>query len=132
MEWKEIYSVRVKEFDRQHKRLIDMINELHWAIKTGRGKAVVSYILTEMIDYATTHFEAEEKYMSGFEFPGYAQHKAEHNAFALKVLDFQKRYSRGSITLTFEVMNFLEEWLIKHIQGTDKKYGTFLNTKGLK
>ncbi len=28
MEWKEVYSVRVKELDRQHKRLIDMINEL--------------------------------------------------------------------------------------------------------
>jgi hemerythrin len=31
-----------------------------------------------------------------------------------------------------EVLNFLKGWLVKHIQGTDKKYGPFLNAKGVK
>lgn len=132
MEWKEIYSVNVKEIDGQHKKLIGMINELHDAMKAGKGHGVISVILKEMIDYATTHFGTEEKYMSMFNFPGYAQHKAEHDAFAIKVLDFQQKYNRGSLALTFEVMDFLENWLVTHIQGTDRKYGPFFNMKGLK
>ena len=131
MSWKELYSVNVKEIDEQHKKLIGMINELHDAMKVGKGKVVTSLILKEMIDYAATHFATEEKYMIKFEFPGYAQHKAEHDAFSVKVLDFQQKYNEGSIALSFEVMEFLEDWLVKHILGTDKQYGPFLNMKGV-
>ena len=44
----------------------------------------------------------------------------------------QKKYKAGSTsTLSLEVLKFLENWLIKHIQGTDKKYGPYLNGKGV-
>jgi hemerythrin len=132
MNWKAIYSVHIAEIDEQHKKLIGMINELHDAMKEGRGSAVISLVLKEMIAYAASHFATEEDYMSRFAFQGYAVHKAEHGAFTAKVLDFQREYSRGSISLTFDVMDFLEDWLVKHIQGTDKQYALFLNMKGIK
>ena len=132
MSWKEIYSVNVKEIDEQHKKLISMINEIHDAMKVGRGKMATSLILKETIDYAATHFATEEKYMSRFEFPGYAQHKAEHDAFSVKALDFQQKYNQGRVALSFEVMEFLEDWLLKHILGTDKQYAPLLNMKGVK
>jgi hemerythrin len=28
-------------------------------------------------------------------------------------------------------MNFLKNWLVKHILGTDKAYGPFINGKGI-
>ena len=34
--------------------------------------------------------------------------------------------------LSMEVMNFLKNWLVKHIMGTDKHYGPYLNAKGVK
>lgn len=132
MAWKEIYSVNVKEIDEQHKKLIGMINELHGAMKMGKGKEVTAVILKEMIDYAASHFATEEKYMSKFGFPGYAQHKDEHDAFTRKIMDFKVKYDEGSVALSFEVMDFLEDWLLKHIQGTDRQYGPFFNEKGLK
>jgi len=132
MNWKAIYSVHIAVIDEQHKKLIDMINELHDAMKEGRGRALISLVLKEMIAYASSHFATEEDYMSRFAFQGYAVHKAEHGAFTAKVLDFQREYNRGSISLTFDVMDFLENWLVKHIQGTDKQYALFLNMKGIK
>ena len=33
--------------------------------------------------------------------------------------------------MTVEVMNFLKDWLSNHIQTSDKKYGPFLNSKGV-
>ncbi len=131
MEWKETYSVNVQEIDGEHQKLIGMINELHDAMKVGKGKTIITIILRGMINYATTHFATEEKYMRVFDFPGYAEHKAEHDAFTNKVIDFQRQYNRGSTMLTFDVMDFLNHWLVTHIQGTDKKYGPFFNMKGL-
>jgi hemerythrin len=47
------------------------------------------------------------------------------------VLDIQKQYQDGKINITMETMKFLEDWVAKHIMGTDKKYGPYLNGKGV-
>ena len=64
--------------------------------------------------------------------PDLAAHKKEHVGLTDQVLEVQKKYKAGSTsTLSLEVLNFLKNWLIKHIQGTDKKYGPYLNGKGV-
>lgn len=128
--WDNRLSVGIKVFDEQHKRLVSMINELHEAMKTGRGKHVLNDILRKMEEYAKTHFTSEEVIMKKYGFPGYWEHKREHEAFIAKVREFRTKYEKGELTLTFEVMNFLKNWLINHIMGTDKKYGPFLRERG--
>ena len=34
--------------------------------------------------------------------------------------------------LALELLRYLKEWLARHIQQDDKKYGVFLNGKGVK
>lgn len=130
--WNEKYSVGVKEIDSQHQNLVNLINELHEAMKQGKGKAIMSQVLQTLIDYTATHFGTEEKYMTSFKYPQLSSHKLEHEEFVKKVLDFQKEYNSGKLALTLDVMAFLKEWLVSHIQGTDKKYSPCFNENGLK
>ena len=70
--------------------------------------------------------------MKQHSFPAFAAHKAEHDALTAQVIDVQKKYNSGATAaLSMEVMNFLKNWLVKHIMGTDKGYSSFLNEKGL-
>ena len=69
--------------------------------------------------------------MKTHEYPEYEEHKAKHEKMTQKVLEVQKQYHDGSINITFEVMKFLENWVDKHILGTDMKYSGFLNGKGV-
>ncbi len=48
-----------------------------------------------------------------------------------KVLALQQQFDQGKATITLDVMEFLQQWLDKHILGTDKKYAPFLNSKGV-
>jgi len=132
MSWNDGYSVNIKEIDEQHKVLISLINQLYDAMQVGKGKEVLSTILDNMINYVGTHFSNEEKYMEDFGYPDYEKHKAEHNDFVKKTLDFQKGFSEGKIGLSVEVMFFLKEWTVSHIMGSDKKYSPFFNQKGIK
>jgi hemerythrin len=129
--WNDSYSVKIKQFDDQHKKLVQMVNELHDAMKVGKGKEVLGKVLDSLIQYTGTHFSDEEKLMVQHKFPEYETHKKEHNKLVLQVLDVQKQFHAGSLTITQPVMTFLKDWLQKHIQGEDKKYGIFLNGKGI-
>ncbi len=127
--WNEKYSVNIQEIDDQHKRLIGLVSQLHGAMQQGKGKEVMDKILKELIQYTRTHFAAEERIMKVNGYPEYEVHKAKHFKMAQKVADIYRDYQDGKATITLEVMNFLESWLDKHIMGTDKQYGPFLNGK---
>jgi len=129
--WNDNFSVKVKEIDRQHQNLIRMINDLDDAMRQAKGKDILKKILGEMVDYTASHFAAEEKYFARFGYPEAENHIKEHKVFIEKVASFQKKFETTRIGLTTDVINFLSDWLRKHIQGTDKKYGPFLNEKGI-
>lgn len=129
--WSDSLSVKVKQFDDQHKKLVDMVNQLFDAMKAGKGNQVMGDILKSLIQYTQTHFAAEERIMKQYGYPDFEAHKKEHNALVMQVLDLQKQFQEGKAVLTQNVMTFLRDWLSKHIQGEDKKYGVYLNGKGV-
>jgi hemerythrin len=132
MTWSEALSVNIKEIDDQHKKLVDLINQLHAAMLKGEGKIVVGPILSELTAYTVYHFKTEEGYMERFAYPNTQAHRLEHQRFVKKVGEFKAAYDAGSIGLSNEVMHFLADWLKDHILVTDKKFGPFFNSKGLR
>ena len=132
MTWKDTYSVGVAEIDQQHKKLIDLINQLDDAMSKGQGKTILEKILGDLINYCASHFALEEKLFDQHGYPDADDHKAKHKKMTEKVLSLQKQFQQEKMTITFDVMDFLQKWLDKHILGTDKKYGPYLNSKGVK
>ena len=132
IEWNDNLSVNIAEIDKQHRRLVDMINELNDAMKLGKGNAVLGKIINGLIDYTATHFGTEEKYFKTFGYPDAESHKKEHADFVSKVSEFKSGFNKGKLSVSVEVMRFLSQWLQNHIKVIDKKYGPFLNEKGLK
>ena len=130
--WNDRLSVNIKEIDDQHKKLVDMINHLHDAMKEGKGEAVVLGIVDEMKQYAASHFALEEKYMQEHSYPDLLKHKAEHDNFVAKVLQVESDCKSGKCAMSMDILNFLSGWLVEHIKGTDKKYGPYLNERGVK
>ena len=132
LQWNESYSVHVTSFDQQHQTLFRSINELHEALRAGHGKDVVGKLLQRLIDYTASHFAAEEPVLERNGYPELATHRAAHKALVNQVLKFQKDFEAGSAGIAVELMQFLQKWLSEHIRNTDKKYGAFLNEKGIR
>lgn len=130
--WNDRLSVNIKEIDDQHKKLVEMINNLHDAMKGGKGDAVVFGIVDQMKKYAASHFALEEKHMKAHNYPDFVKHKAEHDKFVAKVLQVEKDCKSGKCAMSMDILNFLSTWLVDHIKGTDKKYGPYLNERGIK
>jgi hemerythrin-like metal-binding protein len=129
--WSRSYSVGVSQMDKEHQRLIDIINNLYAAMRSGRSKDAIGTILDELIDYTKSHFAHEEKLMQEINYEGFDEQKRCHVALVSQVVEIQQKYRAGT-ALGQEVMSFLKDWLIKHIQGVDKRYGPAMNKKGVK
>ncbi len=126
LEWDEKLSVSIKEIDDQHKKLFEIINSLHAAMKHGKGVDIIEEIISELKDYTHYHFSAEEAYMEKANYSEIASHRDCHREFVNKLEDFQKELDESKFGLSIKVMHFLADWLVKHIKDTDQKYSSFI------
>lgn len=131
LKWKDSLSVNVAAFDIHHKKLIDILNELHDFMLVGKPQMIIEKVIMDLLNYTKYHFEAEESVMLNHNFSGYIQHKAEHDNFVAKIQECMNNYKSSSMALSIDLMDFLREWLTGHIMGTDRKYSVFLNGKGV-
>jgi len=129
--WSDELSVGVKKFDDQHKVLIDRLNELHDAMRTGKSNEVIGKVLDSLVEYTIHHFKSEEEAFDAFDYPAADQHKKEHKSFTDKAATLQSDFKAGKLFLSVEVMNFLIDWVQKHIQGSDAAYESFFADKEL-
>lgn len=130
--WNEKYSVDIKTIDDQHLVLLQIINDLHEAMKAGKSKEILGSTLDGLVKYTNTHFSNEEKLMMSAAYPQLPSHKIEHSRFVSKLNEFQKNFDNGSTLLSIDLLNFLRDWLLNHITVTDKQYSPLMKQKGIK
>jgi hemerythrin len=124
-------EVNIKEVDDQHRQLFVILNRLHDAVVEGKEQGELYAILDELIEYTVYHFQTEEKLFVEHDFPGYAVHKAEHDKLTGTAVDLQAKLRDGSATLSFELLDFLHDWLMQHTLGLDQEMGPYLNERGI-
>ncbi|HJP17395.1 MAG TPA: bacteriohemerythrin [Nitrospinota bacterium] len=130
-DWSDRFSVNVEEMNEHHKKLIGILNLLHDEKLAERAEEVLGKVLDELVDYTKIHFKKEEELLEQYEFPELAVHKKEHENLILKVDAMQKKYYAGNKDMTTDVAILLNDWLAEHIVVKDKKYGIYLNSKGV-
>jgi hemerythrin-like metal-binding protein len=131
LQWSDAFKVNVQTLDHQHKNLVDMINKLHRAMKNGSGNQVIGDILDMLVDYTTTHFKDEEALMRRASYNSLDQHIQLHEKLVERIVDFQKQFHTGQALMSMEVMDFLKDWLVNHIQGADKQYSAPMQHAGI-
>jgi hemerythrin len=77
--------------------------------------------------YGERHLQREELMLRLRGYPGYAEHRAEHDAYRNKVASFQLQYDRRDLGI--RIANFLTEWWRSHILISDQQYGHFFQCK---
>ncbi|MFN3383315.1 MAG: bacteriohemerythrin [Archaeoglobaceae archaeon] len=126
MNWNQSFRVGVAEIDAQHEKLVEMLGNLLEEMKRGQGRALMAKTIEGMLNYAKEHFATEEKYMKLYKYPDSLKHKKEHEKFVEIAKSFYEGYMNGSLT-AIDLMNFLKNWLVEHILGSDKKLGKFVS-----
>lgn len=129
--WDNSYSVGIQAIDDEHQKLLMLINNLQTAVLYPTGESFERQALSELVDYTKYHFEREEKLMLDNGYPDYEPHKRQHEEMIAKVGEYMASYEKDRESTIDDLTNFLKSWLINHIAGTDQKYSSFLQEKGI-
>jgi len=132
LEWNTSYATGVSKYDEHHKILFNMVNDLADAMQQKKSKEAVGRVLNGLAEYTVSHFADEERSFAQTHYPEEAQHKALHKKLLDQVTELIRKFNAGETLIAQDVINFLQEWLINHIQGTDKRYGPHLNKSGIR
>lgn len=127
--WTTKNKINIPMIDDQHKMLFDLLNRLHSAVSAGHEQGAIGTILDELIDYTVYHFNTEEEIFQQHEFPMLEEHQKEHNHLTQQALDLQTQFKKGSATISFEILDFLHDWLMDHTAGLDMEFGNFMRSR---
>jgi hemerythrin len=126
IDWNDKLATGVSAIDNDHKKLVQMVNALNEAMKTGQGKDIMGKLLKDLASYTMTHFAMEERLMKENKYPEEVEHCKQHEALRVQVRALIAKQEAGAVAITLSVMNFLKDWLGTHIMNTDQKLGFFL------
>lgn len=122
--WNGTYSVGIRKIDRQHHRIIDILNELY-DLDRSRERQQLQHIFTLLRDYVQEHFGDEELLMREAGYPGLEHHKQEHARFIDTICEYHRDYLKGRRLVLINVYNVIWDWLVSHVLTEDRKLGEF-------
>ncbi|MCI5132847.1 MAG: hypothetical protein D3904_15350, partial [Candidatus Electrothrix sp. EH2] len=129
LEWREEYTVGVKEIDSQHKffwGILQRLSDLHLnGISSAEEINQRDMLLDELLDYAQLHFRTEEEIMARYKYPLIQDQQKEHEIITSE-LTKQVQAVRYANASTAKLVYFLIQWFIKHTMYSDKEIGLFI------
>lgn len=121
--WGEEFYTGIGKIDEQHHGLVDLFNHLSETMMANEGldEAAIESVFRQLMDYAKSHFFAEETMMrrAGVDERHAAHHLQVHEEFTAHVRAMWN--SRRALSNPAEVFHaYLTSWLCLHVLGTDQ------------
>ncbi|MCG8338858.1 MAG: bacteriohemerythrin [Proteobacteria bacterium] len=132
MQWEQAYSVNIRSIDDQHKKMIDLINELYDCVKGGSERERLNETFLRLSVYTVKHFIYEEALFKKHAYSDLFEHKKKHDELAEQLTEFHKKYSVQKEEINEELINFFKETMFEHITTCDREYIEYMSDHGIK
>ena len=121
IKWDSKYEVNVRKIDRQHRKIVDILNRLYDLQETASDRRKMEKIFDDLRAYIATHFRTEEEYLKKISCAGLDLQKKEHAAFIDMVCAYQKDYFKERPLPLINLFNYVWDWFANHILNVDRK-----------
>lgn len=129
-EWEPLMETGVAEIDRDHRELVDRINELGQAMRKGEGRQKIAELLAFLNRYVQEHFLMEEALMRASGYPGLEQHQARHEQFRRDLAARAEAFAHTPAErgVAIEIHGWLMRWLSDHTLHQDETLAVHLRS----
>jgi hemerythrin len=121
-QWDQAFQTGNFKVDEQHQQLIHIVNQFgELMARDAAGTTQVEGVSSELMDYTRYHFVEEEQLMAtvGLDLRHRQQHKQQHEDLLNEIKSLRQNLAVGDQTTGKMFFEFLVNWLVFHILGTD-------------
>lgn len=131
IQWNSSFSVGSPVLDADHRKLIDILNQIYDAWQANSTPVQLGVLFDELMDYTNGHFSREESKLAAQGYSDLVRHHAAHERLRELVLAFRSRHLAGQQTdkLTEDMAKFLKSWLLDHILEEDMRYSSLFTAR---
>jgi hemerythrin len=122
--WSDGYSVRDRLLDAQHREILQTVDRLYLPMQGATPGLAAERILDSLIRATQSHFKHEEARQKEIAFLELERHHALHQAMLERMFDVRERLTSFPGD---EVLEFLKNWWLSHIQQEDQQYVMYLD-----
>lgn len=132
--WKESYSLNIDEIDEQHKKLLQIGEEVYDIAALDDGYDHYDDIMTlldKLLEYTEYHFRYEENMLKEHNYKEIHDQEEEHYYYIYKIKSIATRedIDDNQRETILELLEFLSQWITSHIMVSDRKYADYINQK---
>lgn len=111
IEWDPAHDTGIRSIDHEHRRLLDLLNEVDVQDAAGAAPRAIAGMLAEFHSLATAHLALEERILAEIDDPAYAQRRRQHYRLLDQVRDIMDGYERGDFAQASALPDALVAWL---------------------
>lgn len=127
IEWTDRFDTGIAEVDHDHRRLVDLINQLDVILSDAGDLGRVGAVVDALVDYTDYHFQREERMLDSMGYDGAVAHAEVHAQFGHFLGNLvgvcMLHPDRANL---LKLSDYLKSWLIDHILVEDMKFATLL------
>jgi hemerythrin len=128
VKWNDAYLTGVPLLDEQHKRIINLANNLFRVCLGDEQNARIDFALAvkQFVYYVNYHFSEEERIMTQWAYPGLGEQKKDHEKFIKEVLLNIRIFESGQNFDPEQFVCFIRDQILTHIAIPDMRLGKYI------
>ena len=125
--WSSVHLVGIGVIDDQHAHLASLMETLSTMLRADESQSTVHAQLSEVIRFAKFHFATEEEMMIAEQIDDLVPHHNAHQRLLADIENLDLPDDNSGISL---ILRYLQEWLLRHIDGSDRQLADALLARG--
>ncbi len=126
IKWSEDLLLGIPSIDAEHRVLVRYAEDFQTALRDGHDHEAIARLFDRLLEYTSSHFAREEAFMQKRGYPDIEEHMLEHRRITREVMELNRD---KSYVFPDSVDSFLQDWIINHINNTDRNYVKYLQKK---
>ncbi|MBU6260115.1 MAG: hemerythrin family protein [Burkholderiales bacterium] len=122
--WKPEYEIGDASVDGQHRQLFALANRALAAT----GRAPLAQAMLQLFEFVREHFSDEERLMRRLDYPGRAEHEAQHDALMERLHGLSLDVAAGTLSRA-QMQRFLTHWLLGHMGTQDRRLAAYVHAR---
>ena len=132
LRWRNEYNINVAAMDLHHQNIFALGGVVFDAMEKKKGRPALEQALNELIAFTAFHFSEEEALLKTHGYSDSANHHKKHQRLLAQIGHIRHHMEGPAIETAGNFAEFFRGWMLNHILAEDRKYGAFLNAKGVR